>query len=80
MTEKRPAVYSPKKHVRIDKMGGVVDECFHDEVGYLVDELNYTGSKFLEEGIKAVAARHALLTTTLRTVARVETVVSEGGT
>ena len=70
--------FSPKKHVRIDKMGGVVGECFHDDVSYLVDELNYTGTKLLEEGIKAVSARHGLINC-MRPVTRIETTVSGTG-
>jgi hypothetical protein len=72
MSDKKPKVFTPKKHVRIDKMGGVVAACFHDEVAVLVEEYNYTGTKLLEEGIKAVSARHGLMSSQMKTLARIE--------
>lgn len=72
MSDKKPKVFTPKKHARIDKMGGVVAECFHDEVTILVDEYNYSGTKLLEEGIKAVSARHGLMNGQMKTLARIE--------
>lgn len=76
MTDK---VFSPKKHVRLDKMSGVVGECFHDEVAILVDEFNWSGTKFLEAGIKAAMTEHGMMNNKLKTVARIETVVSGEG-
>jgi hypothetical protein len=69
-------IFTPKKHVRIDKMGGVVGECLQDEVTYLVDELNYTGTKFLEEGIRVVMARHGMIVGGMKTLAVIETKVT----
>lgn len=70
-------MFTPKKHVRFDKMGGVTDPCFHEGLKVLIDELGYSGTTLLEEGIKQVLARHGLLNHT-KTVARIETTVSEG--
>jgi radical SAM superfamily enzyme len=76
MSDKKPKVFSPKRHVRIDKMGGVVGECLRDEVIFLVDELNYTGTKLLELGIQTACAKHSLINGGMKTLARVETIVS----
>ena len=75
MSEKK--VFS-KTCVRIDKMGGVVNPCFHDEVAYLVDERGYSGTKLLEEGIRTVLAREGLMNRS-KMLARVETTVSGEG-
>ena len=64
-----------KNGTRIDKMGGVIKECFHDEVAFLVDERGYTGTTLLEEGIRAVSSRECIMNR-CKTMAHVETTVS----
>jgi hypothetical protein len=50
-----------KNHTRIDKMGGVTKDCLHEKITILVDELGYTGTRFLNEGIELALTRHGLI-------------------
>ena len=58
-------------------MGGVTDPCFHEGLSILIDELGYSGTSLLEEGIKHKLSEHGLLNH-MKTITRVETVVTGG--
>lgn len=54
-------MYTPKKHVRYDKMGGVTDSSFHEGVCILIDKFGYSGSSLQELGILTALTKHNLL-------------------
>nr|WP_321349720.1 hypothetical protein [uncultured Methanoregula sp.] len=58
MTEK---LYTPVKHVRYDKTGGVTDPSFHKGICTLIDKFGYSGSSIQELGLLTALIKHNLI-------------------